>query len=70
MDVERLKEEAGVAACRYVQSGMKVGLGTGSTVKYTIWAGSRIEEDGLDIVGCRPCHQNTGKQPKHSTRRC
>ena len=52
MDVERLKEEAGVAACRYVQSGMKVGLGTGSTVKYTILElGRRIEEDGLDIVG-------------------
>ena len=52
MDVERLKEEAGVAACRYVQSGMKVGLGTGSTVKYTILElGRRIKEDGLDIVG-------------------
>ena len=45
MDVERLKEEAGVAACRYVQSGMKVGLGTGSTVKYTI----------LEL-GRHPCH--------------
>ena len=35
-DVEALKKEAGIAACKYVSSGMKVGLGTGSTVKYTV----------------------------------
>lgn len=52
MDVEALKEEAGIAACSYVESGMKVGLGTGSTVKYTILElGRRVREDGLDIIG-------------------
>ncbi len=52
MDVETLKEEAGIAACAYVESGMKVGLGTGSTVKYTILElGRRIREEGLEIVG-------------------
>ena len=52
MDVEALKEEAGIAACAYVESGMKVGLGTGSTVKYTILElGRRIREEGLEIVG-------------------
>jgi ribose 5-phosphate isomerase A len=52
MDVEALKEEAGVAACAYVQSGMNVGLGTGSTVKYTILElGRRVREEGLEIVG-------------------
>ena len=52
MDVESLKEEAGIAACAYVESGMKVGLGTGSTVKYTILElGRRVREEGLEIVG-------------------
>ncbi|MBT7638791.1 MAG: ribose 5-phosphate isomerase A, partial [Euryarchaeota archaeon] len=35
-DVEGLKKDAGIAACSYVSSGMKVGLGTGSTVKHTV----------------------------------
>lgn len=52
MNVEALKEEAGIAACAYVESGMKVGLGTGSTVKYTILElGRRVREEGLEIVG-------------------
>ena len=52
MDVEALKEEAGIAACKYVVEGMKVGLGTGSTVKYTILElGRRVREEGLTIVG-------------------
>ena len=52
MDVEALKAEAGVAACDYVLDGMNVGLGTGSTVKYTILElGRRVAEEGLHIVG-------------------
>jgi ribose 5-phosphate isomerase A len=52
MDVEALKEEAGVAACAYVQNGMNVGLGTGSTVKYTILElGRRVREENLQIIG-------------------
>jgi ribose 5-phosphate isomerase A len=52
MDVESLKKEAGEAACSYVKSGMNVGLGTGSTVKYTILElGRRVQKEGLDIVG-------------------
>ena len=35
-DVEALKQEAGIAACDFVQDGMKIGLGTGSTVRYTV----------------------------------
>lgn len=51
-DVEMLKKEAGIAACSYVRSGMKVGLGTGSTVKHTvIELGRMIAEEGLEIVG-------------------
>jgi len=51
-DVEALKKEAGIAACKYVRSGMKVGLGTGSTVKHTVLElGRMMAEDGLEIVG-------------------
>lgn len=51
-DVEKLKEEAGVAACNFIKDGMKIGLGTGSTVRYTvIEIGRRISEDGLNVVG-------------------
>lgn len=51
-DVERLKEEAGIAACNFVKDGMKIGLGTGSTVRYTvIEIGRRISEEGLNVVG-------------------
>jgi ribose 5-phosphate isomerase A len=51
-DVEALKKEAGIAACKYVRSGMKVGLGTGSTVKHTVVElGRMMAEDGLEIVG-------------------
>jgi ribose 5-phosphate isomerase A len=49
---EAMKKEAGIAACDFVKSGMKVGLGTGSTVKYTILElGRRIREEHLEIEG-------------------
>ena len=51
-DVEALKRHAGIEACKFVKSGMRVGLGTGSTVKHTvIELGRMISEEGLEIVG-------------------
>lgn len=51
-DVEALKKAAGIAACDFVKTGMKIGLGTGSTVKHTvIELGRRMSEEGLEIVG-------------------
>ncbi|HII30545.1 MAG TPA: ribose 5-phosphate isomerase A, partial [Candidatus Poseidoniaceae archaeon] len=51
-DAEALKKIAGEAACEFVKTGMRVGLGTGSTVKYTVLElGRRIKEEGLEIVG-------------------
>ena len=51
-DVEALKKEAGIAACAFVKTGMKVGLGTGSTVKHTVVElGRRMTEEGVEIVG-------------------
>jgi ribose 5-phosphate isomerase A len=48
-DAKRL---AGEAAAELVRSGMVVGLGTGSTVAWTIrWLGARIEAEGLDFLG-------------------
>jgi ribose 5-phosphate isomerase A len=50
--VEDLKRQAGERAAELVTDGMKVGLGTGSTVHYTLLAlGRRVREEGLDIVG-------------------
>ena len=50
--VELLKKQAGIEACKYVNNGMKVGLGTGSTVKYTVLElGRRMAEESLEIVG-------------------
>ena len=47
---EAMKAEAGIAACAFVKNGMKIGIGTGSTVKYTILElGRRIREEGSDV---------------------
>lgn len=49
---EAMKAEAGIAACAFVENGMQIGIGTGSTVKYTILElGRRIREEGLEIAG-------------------
>ena len=45
--VDALKEQAGIAACEFVKSGMKVGLGTGSTVKYTVIELGRMIKEGF-----------------------
>ncbi len=49
---DSMKQSAGIAACEFVKDGMRVGLGTGSTVKFTLYElGRRIREEGLSIVG-------------------
>ena len=46
------KRAAGEAAAALVESGMRLGLGTGSTTAYAIRAvGRRVREEGLDVVG-------------------
>ena len=50
--VDAAKQAAGIAACDFVTSGMRVGLGTGSTVRYTVLElGRRMVDEGLDIEG-------------------
>lgn len=47
-----LKQMAGIEAAKYVQDGMIVGLGTGSTAKFMVdEIGRRVKEEGLSIVG-------------------
>jgi ribose 5-phosphate isomerase A len=53
------KRAAGIAASQIVESGMIVGLGTGSTVAYTIKElGRRVREEGLDILGVVTSYQS------------
>ena len=50
--IEELKIEAGIRACEYIKPGMKVGLGTGSTVRHSIIEiGRMIRDEGLEIIG-------------------
>ena len=52
MDIDDAKRVAGIEAAKFVSNGMKVGLGTGSTVRHTvIELGRRIKNNGLEIVG-------------------
>ncbi len=50
---DRLKKEAGVSAVDFVESGMILGLGTGSTTKFALEEiGKRLKEGRLkDIIG-------------------
>lgn len=47
-----LKQMVGIEAAKQVESGMIVGLGTGSTAYYMVEEiGRRVKEEGLDIIG-------------------
>ncbi|SNS24208.1 ribose-5-phosphate isomerase RpiA [Tropicimonas sediminicola] len=50
--IDRAKYIAARRSCDYVQSGMRVGLGTGSTAAWMVRClGEMVREEGLDIVG-------------------
>lgn len=49
--MKRLKRLAGEAACDFVNDGMVVGLGTGTTVHYTIKKLGKLVDKGLRIIG-------------------
>lgn len=49
---DELKQLVGAEVVNYIKDGMKVGLGSGSTMYYMVKRlGERIKEEGLDIVG-------------------
>jgi ribose 5-phosphate isomerase A len=55
------KRAVGESAATLVEDGMVVGLGTGSTVAWTIKKlGARVKEDGLDILGIPTSYQAEG----------
>lgn len=59
MNIE--KRNAGWRAAEYVEEGMVVGLGTGSTAKYAVEKiGERVMQENLDIV-CIPTSESTKK---------
>jgi ribose 5-phosphate isomerase A len=50
-----MKRAAGIEACNYIKSGMTIGLGTGSTIKYTILElAKRITEGELEGITAIP----------------
>jgi ribose 5-phosphate isomerase A len=49
--IEEMKRMAGEKAVEYIKDGMVVGLGTGSTVKYTILKLGELVKDGMEIIG-------------------
>lgn len=50
-DFKNFKKLAGEKAAEHAKDGMVVGLGTGSTVYYTILKLGAMVKDGLDIIG-------------------
>ncbi|MBM6753797.1 ribose-5-phosphate isomerase RpiA [Lactobacillus alvi] len=62
MDQNELKALVGQEAVKYIQDGMIVGLGTGSTVRYMVDAlGKRVQEEGLKIVGVTTSNRTTAQ---------
>jgi ribose 5-phosphate isomerase A len=51
MNLEAFKRDAAVGALQFVRSGMRVGLGTGSTAKHFVELLAERVRGGLDIVG-------------------
>ncbi len=47
----KLKKQAGEKAVEYVKDGMVVGLGTGSTVEWTIHKLGELTQEGFEIIG-------------------
>lgn len=60
MDQNELKAQVGKEAVKYIQDGIIVGLGTGSTVRYMVDAlGERVKNEGLKIVGVTTSNRTT-----------
>ena len=60
--MEKLKKEVGKKAAEYVESGMIVGLGTGSTAAFFVEElGRRIKEEGLKVIGVSTSHATSAQ---------
>lgn len=59
-DLETYKRQAALEAVRHVQSGMVVGLGTGSTARYAVMElGRRIREGEVKNIRAVPTSEAT-----------
>ncbi|HEX8503132.1 MAG TPA: ribose-5-phosphate isomerase RpiA [Pyrinomonadaceae bacterium] len=59
------KQRAGFKAAEFVEDGMSVGLGTGSTARWLVERlGARVREEGLR-VRCVPTSRRTEEQARH-----
>ncbi|MGE3872713.1 MAG: ribose-5-phosphate isomerase RpiA [Parvibaculaceae bacterium] len=61
MTSDEMKKAAAQAAVAYIKSGMKLGLGTGSTAKHFVDAVGEKVKQGFDLV-CVPTSEATRKQ--------
>jgi ribose 5-phosphate isomerase A len=61
MNPDELKQAAALAAVPHIRSGMKLGLGTGSTAKHFVDAVGEKVKQGWDLV-CVPTSEATRKQ--------
>ncbi|WP_116132217.1 ribose-5-phosphate isomerase RpiA [Tropicimonas sp. IMCC34043] len=58
--IDRAKRNAALRSCDFVEDGMKVGLGTGSTAAWMVRRlGERVRDEGLQITGV-PTSTRTG----------
>jgi ribose 5-phosphate isomerase A len=63
--IDTAKFVAAKRACDFVQSGMRVGLGTGSTAAWLVKClGEMVRDDGLDIIGV-PTSSRTAELAQH-----
>jgi ribose 5-phosphate isomerase A len=61
MNPDEMKKAAALAAVAHISSGMKLGLGTGSTAKHFVDAIGRKVKEGWDLI-CVPTSEATRKQ--------
>lgn len=63
MDIEALKQVAGEKAVEFVESGMVIGLGTGSTAVHAVRKIGRLWQDGtLTNIVCIPTSEETARE--------
>jgi len=66
MTKEEMKKAAGIEAAKFIQDGMNIGLGTGSTVRYAIIeTGRRIREEGLKVRGIPTSNETAELAKEH-----
>ncbi|HEC95136.1 MAG TPA: ribose-5-phosphate isomerase RpiA [Thermoplasmatales archaeon] len=65
MDINDMKRLAAEKAVEYVEDGMVVGLGTGSTVEYLIPKLGKLVKEGLDIIGIPTSHRTKNLAEEH-----